>query len=262
MLKENFVEFIEKSIKSNWTIDALADYKGISYTYSDVARKISRLHIAFRLAGIKKGDKIALIGKNSASWGITFIAAVTYGAVIVPILPDFTVDDVHHIINHSDSKILFAGDSFYDVLDMKETPDLSVIFSLTDYNPLYTSDDSNLENIGEETDRLFNEQYGKEFGPDAFSVAKVGNAELAEISYTSGTSGFSKGVMLSHNSLIANIRYAHENMPLEPRDSIVSFLPLAHSYGCAFEFLFPFTLGCHITFLGKTPTPQIIMEAF
>ncbi len=262
MLKENFVEFLEKSIKSNWDKSALADYKGTSYTYSEVALRIARLHTGLELAGITKGDKIALIGKNSANWAITYLAVVTYGAVIVPILPDFIIEDIHHIINHSDSRILFAGDTFRDILDVKKMPEIKAAFSLTDFNPFYTADGSGLDTITGDIKKRFDKQYKDGFNPGVFNVAKVENGELAEISYTSGTTGFSKGVMLTHNSLIANIRYAHENMPLEPGDSIVSFLPLAHSYGCAFEFLFPFTLGCHITFLGKTPTPQVIIQAF
>ena len=262
MLKENFTEFIEKSIKSNWDIDALADYKGSSFTYSDVALRVKKLHIGFELAGIRKGDKIALIGKNSANWAITFIATVTYGAVIVPILPDFTVEDVHHIVNHSDSRLLFAGDTFFEALDAEEMPVLEGVFAPGELTPYVVKAGSGLENLKDRVEAAFKERYAENFGPATFSVVRVENDALAEISYTSGTTGYSKGVMLSHNSLIANIRYAHENMPLEPRDNIVSFLPLAHSYGCAFEFLFPFTLGCHITFLGKTPTPQIIIQAF
>jgi len=261
MLKENFVEFLEKSIKSNWEIEALADYGGENYTYKDVAERIARIHIGFEKGGIKKGDKIALIGKNSANWSVVFLATVTYGAVIVPILPDFTPENVHHIVNHSDSLLFFAGDSLYENLDIKEMKALKAVFSLSDFNPIFTRDKI-YEGIEEKIEEEFDKKYKDGFSPETFHTAKVGNEELAEISYTSGTTGFSKGVMLPHNSLIANISFAHRNMPLQPRDRILSFLPLAHSYGCAFEFLFPFTLGCYITFLGKTPTPQVIMKAF
>ncbi len=261
MLKENFVEFLEKSIKSNWNTEALEDYEGKSFSYKDVAGQIARLHIGFELAGIKKGDKIALIGKNSTHWSVVFLATVSYGAVIVPILPDFTTENIHHIVNHSDSVIFFAGDSLYENLDIKEMPALKAVFSLTDFSPVFTREKA-FDGINEKIEKEFKKRYPGDFTADKFKTAKVSNNELAEISYTSGTTGFSKGVMLPHNSLIANIRYAHENMPLQPRDRIVSFLPLAHSYGCAFEFLFPFTLGCHITFLGKTPTPPVILKAF
>lgn len=262
MLKENFVEFLEKSIKSNWEIEALGDYQGSSYTYKEVAERITRIQIGFDLAGIKKGDKIALIGKNSANWAIVFLATVTYGAVIVPILPDFTADDVHHIVNHSDSVALFAGDSNYEALNIGKMPLLKAVFNLTDFKPVYTLANSGLDDIDERVFKKFEKKYAKGFNIDDFQVTKVPNDQLAEISYTSGTTGFSKGVMLPHNSLIANIKFAHENMPLKPRDKIVSFLPMAHSYGCAFEFLFPFTLGCYITFLGKMPTPQVLVSAF
>ncbi len=261
MLKENFVEFLEKSIKSNWEIEALADYGGESYKYKDVAERIARIHIVFEKGGIKKGDKIALIGKNSANWSMVFLATVTYGAVIVPILPDFTPENVHHIVNHSDSVLFFAGDSLYENLDIKEMKAIKAVFSLSDFKPVFTRD-KGYDGINEKMENEFTNKYKDGFLPENFHTTTVGNEELAEISYTSGTTGFSKGVMLPHNSLIANITFAHRNMPLQPRDRILSFLPQAHSYGCAFEFLFPFTLGCYITFLGKTPTPQIIMKAF
>ena len=262
MLKENFVEFLEKSIKSNWEIEALGDYEGQSFTYKEVAERITRIHIGFDIAGIKEGDKIALIGKNSASWSVVFLAAVTYGAVIVPILPDFLPEDVHHIVNHSDSIALFADDSNYEALDIKKMPEILAVFSLNDYKPVFTKDNPELEDIHEKAFQIFEKRFKDGFNIDDFKTAKVPNDRLAEISYTSGTTGNSKGVMIPHNSLIANIRFAHENMPLQPRDKILSFLPLAHSYGCAFEFLFPFTLGCYITYLGKMPTPQLLIQAF
>jgi long-chain acyl-CoA synthetase len=262
MLKENFIGFIEKSITSNWKIDALADYKGSSFTYEEVASRMIKLHIIFEKAGIKPGDKIALVGKNSAAWGITFLAVISYGAVIVPILPDFTPEDIQHIINHSDSVMLFTGEQIFDTLDRKKLPDIRATFKVNDFSLIYAADGSGLPAVIENMDQLFADHFPKGFVPESFKLQHVPNHELAVISYTSGTTGFSKGVMIPHNSLIANIRYAHENMPLEPRDEIVSFLPLAHSYGCAFEFLFPFTKGCYVTFLGKTPSPQIIMQAF
>jgi long-chain acyl-CoA synthetase len=262
MLKENFIGFIEKSITSNWKIDALADYKGSSFTYEEVATQMMKIHIIFEKAGIKQGDKIALVGKNSAAWGITFLAVISYGAVIVPILPDFTPEDVHHIINHSDSVLLFTGEQIFETLDRKKLPHIQTAIKANDFSLIYAEKSSNLTSVFENIDKLFAERYPKGLGPENFTLQHVPNQDLAVISYTSGTTGFSKGVMIPHNSLIANIRYAHENMPLQARDEIVSFLPLAHSYGCAFEFLFPFTKGCYVTFLGKTPSPQIIMQAF
>ncbi|MCF8378542.1 MAG: AMP-binding protein [Bacteroidales bacterium] len=261
MLKENFVGFLESSIKANWEKEALADYKGKSFLYKDVAGHITRIHMGFELAGIKRGDKISLLGKNSASWGIVFLATVSYGAVIVPILPDFTPESIHHIVNHSDSVIFFTGEENYSSLNIKKMPQLKYVFSLTDFSLLF-SQDSVQSKLDEKIKQLFEKKFPKGLQQEDFKTGKVENSELAEISYTSGTTGFSKGVMITHNSLIANIRYAHENMPLKPGDKIVSFLPLAHSYGCAFEFLFPFTLGCHISILGKIPSPQILIQAF
>ncbi len=262
MLKENFIAFIERSITSNWEIDALADYKGGSFTYKEVAVLMTRLHIIFEQSGIKKADKIALIGKNSSNWGICFLAVISYGAVIVPILPDFIPEDVNHIINHSDSVMLFVGDNLVETIDNDKIPNVRMTIKVNDFTLLHAIDKSKAENIFNNLENSFREKYPEGLKPELFHLEHVPNHELAEISYTSGTTGFSKGVMIPHNSLIANIKYAHENMPLGPRDKIVSFLPLAHCYGCAFEFLFPFTLGCYITFLGKTPSPQIIMQAF
>ncbi|MCB8995253.1 MAG: AMP-binding protein [Bacteroidales bacterium] len=261
-MKENFIAFIEKSIVSNWENHALADYKGSSFTYKEVATQMMKLHIVFEKEGVKPGDKIALVGKNSAAWGITFLSAISYGAVIVPILPDFTPEDTTHIINHSDSVILFTGEQIFESLDISKMPDIRAVIHANDFSLIFSREGSVLPGVFDTINELFAEHYPNGFEPGNFHLQHVPNHELAVISYTSGTTGYSKGVMIPHNSLIANIRYAHENMPLEPKDQIVSFLPLAHSYGCAFEFLFPFTLGCYITFLGKTPSPAVIMQAF
>lgn len=261
MLKENFVEFLEKSIRDNWEHEALADYKGESFKYKEVADRILRMHHGFEVAGIKKGDKIALIGKNSANWAVVFLATVTYGAVTVPILIDFTPESIHHIVRHSEAVLFFAPEDIYSNLDEKEMPGLRAIFNLDGFQPLF-SREKELEVVKDKIQRFFEKKYPKGLKSTDFVAKKIPNSELAEISYTSGTTGNSKGVMLAHNSLIANIWFAHNNMPLEPGDRILSFLPLAHSYGCAFEFLFPFTLGCHITFLGVAPSPQVILKAF
>jgi long-chain acyl-CoA synthetase len=261
MIKETLLGYVEDSIKKNWETKCFSDYQGGSYFFREVAEQIARLHIAFEKAGIKKGDKIALYGKNSSNWAISFLAVVTYGGIIVPILADFKTDDTHQIINHSDSLLLFSGEQLYEKLDGTKMGNIKCVFSLTDFSVLECRDEK-LSKITSDINTTFNEKYKGNFIPDNVYCADVSNNDLAVISYTSGTTGFSKGVMLSHNSLAANIRYAHNNMPLEPGDPIVSFLPLAHTYGCAFEFLFPFTLGCFITFLTKTPSPQIIIKAF
>jgi long-chain acyl-CoA synthetase len=260
MMKENFIQFIESSIKNNWDISAFSDYKGDSYNYSDVALRIARIHLAFEQGGIVRGDKVALLGKNSAHWTMIYLATISYGAVIVPILPDFKPIDVHHIVNHSDSKILFVSENILETLKEKEMANIKAIFSISNFTLL--KGDKEVKDNLEKTDSLFAAKYPEGLSKDNFSFAEVPNKDLAVISYTSGTTGFSKGVMLSHNNLIANLVYAHNNMPLKSGDAIVSFLPLAHAYGCAFEFLFPFTLGCHITFLTRTPSPQVILGAF
>lgn len=261
MLKENLVEFIERSIKSNWDIEALADYKGGSYTYREVAEKIARIHLVLQNSGIKKGDKISLLGKNSANWAIVYLAVVSYGAVIVPILPDFKPDDVHHIVNHSDSLVLFVNDFIFETLDRNQMPGLSTVFNLQDFALMYDKDGV-VKDIMVRLDDLFAKKFPAGFVSVSFHLEHINSNDLAVISYTSGTTGYSKGVMIPHLSLIANVQYAHTHMPLVPRDRIVSFLPLAHAYGCAFEFVFPFTLGCHITFLGKIPSPQVVIQAF
>ncbi len=262
MMKENFIQFIETSIKNNWDITAFSDYKGAGYKYSDVAGRIAKIHIAFEQGGVKRGDKIALLGKNSAHWTIVYLATISYGAVIVPVLPDFKPNDVHHIVNHSDSIVLFVADNILETLKEKEMVNLKAIFSVDDFSLLSDKGNKSLREKMAEIDQLFAEKFPEGLSPENFRLEEVPNSELAVISYTSGTTGFSKGVMLPHNSIVSNVVYAHNNMPLQPRDSIVSFLPLAHSYGCAFEFLFPFTLGCHITFLTKTPSPQVILGSF
>ena len=261
MLRENFVETLEMSIRSNWDILSLADYQGASWKYSDVGREMLRLQQIFNEAGIGPGDKVAMIGRNSANWAIAYLATITYDAVIVPILADFTPADVMNIINHSDSVLLFAADNIYENLDKSKIPHIRAVISLTNLMPLAGTDEDGLRMKMEEASEAFRAGIDK-IGANDFVLKKVSNDHLAVISYTSGTTGFSKGVMLNHNSLMANVRFAQDHMPLQPGDRIVSFLPLAHAYGVAFEFLFPFSIGCHITFLTKTPSPTILLQAF
>ncbi len=261
-MKENFVEFIENSIKKNWSLNAFADYKGENMTYADVAERIGKLHLVFEAFGVKPGDKVALFGKNATHWGVAYLATITYGAVTVPILPDFKPNDVHHIVNHSDSVLLFAADFLYDALDESKMEKIRGTISLADFSLIGRKKPERVVELIKNLGKIFKEKFGDPFTPESIKFPEVKNDSLAVISYTSGTTGFSKGVMIPHNSLIANVVYANNNMPLQPGDAIVSFLPLAHAYGCAFEFLWPFTLGCHITFLTKTPSPQIILQAF
>jgi long-chain acyl-CoA synthetase len=261
MINENLIQNFEKSIITNWDKPALSDYKGVDFMYSDVAKNILKTHQLMLHYGIKQGDKVALIGKNSAYWGITFIATISYGAVVVPILPDFMPSDIQHIVNHSDSKLFFSSTPIFESVDVKQMKALKAVVSLENLELLYFPDNK----IEEEQIKLngaLGQVKADHLTKNTFKLPRTSNEKLALISYTSGTTGNTKGVMLLHNSLAANIRFAQNNMPLKSGDSIVSFLPMAHAYGLAFEFLFPFSLGCHITFLTKTPSPQIIIEAF
>jgi len=260
MIKERFITYVEESIKKNWNIEALSNYREKGYTYKEIAEIIARHNIAFREFGIKEGDKIAMVGRNSANWCSIYLSVVTYGAVIVPILPDFRPDDLHNIINHSDSKLLFVDDKIWETLEAEKIKDIVCVISTDDFEVLMSRSKKHSEiygNIGVRFKETF-----PNFSPEDIKYSDVDNEKLAVISYTSGTTGFSKGVMVPHRSLAANIRFAQHNMPLNPGDPVVSFLPLAHTFGGAFEFLFPFTYGCHITILTKTPSPQILLQAF
>jgi len=260
MIKERLVTYIEQSISQNWDIEALSNYREKGYTYKQIGEKIIKFHIFFREAGIKEGDRIALVGRNSANWCMIYLATVTYGAVIVPILPDFKPEDLNNLINHSDAVLLFADDKIFETLDMTKMPLIRSVISVDSLSLIRTAD-MVTASIYESLEEKFKTAFPNLSQSD-IKFSDVTNDKLAVISYTGGTTGFSKGVMISHNSLAANIRYAQNNMPLKPGDPLVSFLPLAPPYGCAFEFLFPFTFGCHITILSKTPSPQIIVQAF
>ncbi|MBN2481579.1 MAG: AMP-binding protein [Bacteroidales bacterium] len=261
MIQERFVDYVKESIKKNWDITALSDYKGESMTYSEIGNHIYKFHLLFDHIGIKKGDKIALVGKNSVRWCVIYLAVTSYGAVIVPILPDFMPEDIQSIVNHSDSVLLFSSDSIYQNIDPSKLTAVKGIISLNSFG-LLNSTSPRIRPAIEQLDVEFAKNFPEGLNAEQFTVPSVSNNELAVISYTSGTTGFSKGVMLQHNSLAANVRFAQNNMPLIPGDRIVSFLPLAHTYGCAFEFLFPFSIGCHVTILTKSPSPQVIMQAF
>ncbi len=262
MLPERLVKTFEQSIKNHWDRPAFSDYQGDTFTYAQVGWRIAYLHDVFRRSHVKQGDKIALLGKNSVNWTISYLAAVTYGAVIVPILPDFMPENVQHIVSHSDAVLLFVAETLYENLEGNEMPHLRGVFSLSDFSLLYHPKKHHLEQILQQAEAAYPPLNNPAITPENFAFPDISNDALASIVYTSGTSGFSKGVMLPHNSLIANIIFARENMPLVAGDTILSFLPLAHCYGCAFEFLFPFSVGCHITLLSKTPSPKVLLQAF
>ncbi len=249
---ESLVGLIAESIRKNGPRPALGDWEGRTLTYEDVAARVASLHDVFRACHVEPGEKVALLGRNSANWGVTWLAAVTYGAVIVPILPDFRPDDVHHIVNHSDAVLLFVADALWAPLDGEALREVRAVFSLADFRLL----SCRREGLARRLEALAPVE------ASAFRPVEADPDRLAAIVYTSGTTGFSKGVMLPHRSLLANVVFAREHMPLEPGDTIVSFLPLAHAFGLAFEFLVPFTAGCAITFLAQTPSPQVILKAF
>ncbi len=259
MLKENLVKEIEQSIIRNWSSPAFSDYGKPPLTYADAASRIRWFHRVFEDCRIGPGDRIALIGKNSANWAMTYLAVISYGAVIVPILPDFHPEEIAHIIRHSESVFVFAADGIFNTLDVALMPDVQAFFSLENFTPLSHRD----EKLGEVLEKasIYCLESNRTKAVD-FSLKPVDNPQLSSIVYTSGTTGFSKGVMLSHNSLMANVRFARTYMPLKQGDRIVSFLPLAHAFGCAFDFLFPFIVGCHITFLKKIPSPSVVVKAF
>jgi len=261
-MDKSFINLFEQSVKQNWELPAFTDYQGSTLKYSDVARKIEKIHIIFEKTGIEKGDKIALIGKNSSTWAVAYIATISYGAVLVPILHDFKPDNVHHIINHSDARVLFTSDAIWEDLNEAHMRGVKCIISLTDYSILHENTPFSVKEIRSKVHELFNEKYPNDFSPKNVVYHKDEPNVIALINYTSGTSGFSKGVMLPYRSLLNNMVFAEGVIPLKPKDNVVSILPLAHAYGAAFEFLFPFTAGCHIHFLTKTPSPKVILDAF
>lgn len=253
---------MENSIKENWELPALTDYKGSTFQYKEIARKIAKLHILFEAAGIEKGDKIALIGKNSSNWAVIFMATLSYGAVIVPILHEFKPESVHHIVNHCEAKLLFTGEVVWENLIPANMLHLSAIYSIDTFNLLYTVSDTNREAI-ENLNRMFGERYPKSFGREDLVFHQDSPDELALISYTSGTTSASKGVMLPYRTLWSNFMFAKEVLPgVTAGSNVVSLLPMAHMYGMAFEFLYEFGQGSHIFFLTRTPSPKVIFEAF
>lgn len=260
-MEKSFISFVEGSIVNNWDLNALTDYNGATLQYKDVARKIEKLHIIFEESGVKKGDKIALCGRNSAHWGVAFLATLTYGAVVVPVLHEFKADTVHNIVNHSDAKLLFVGDMVWENLNEAFMPNLEGIILMTDFN-LLVSRSERLTHAREHLNEMFGKKFPKNFRKEHVAYDKDEPEELAMINYTSGTTSYSKGVMLPYRSLWSNTQFAYEVLNLKPGDKVVSMLPMAHMYGLAFEFLYEFCVGCQIFFLTRMPSPKIIFQAF
>ena len=260
----SFNELIQQSIIRNWDSDALTDYNGSTLQYNDVARKIEKLHIMFENCGVQKGDKIALCGRNCASWAAAFLATLTYGAVAVPILHEFTADQIHNIVNHADAKLLFVGDVVETMIDATKMPGLEGIIYIPDYSLVISRTDK-LTYAREHLNELYGKKYPKYFRKEHVNYyIEQDPEELAIINYTSGTTGFSKGVMLPYRAMWSNYKFAEMviGSKINPGDKILSMLPMAHMYGMAFEFLFEFIFGCHVYYLTRTPSPAIIAKAF
>ena len=259
--EHQFIDYIEQSIIKNWDKDALTDYKGITLQYKDVARKIAKFHIVLESAGIQPGDKIAVCGRNSAHWAVTFLATSTYGAVIVPILHEFKADNIHNIVNHSEAKLLFVGDQAWENLNEDAMPLLEGIASLTDFTALVSRNEK-LTYAFEHRNAIYGQRYPKNFRPEHICYRKDRPEELAIINYTSGTTGYSKGVMLPYRSIWSNVAYCFEMLPVKAGDHIVSMLPMGHVFGMVYDFLYGFSAGAHIYFLTRMPSPKIIAQSF
>mgnify|MGYP003263984221 FL=1 len=257
----SLIQLIEESIRKNWNLDAMTNYKGATLQYKDVARKIEKMHILFEHAGIKKGDKIALCGRNSANWTATFLGVITYGAVAVPILHEFKADNVHNIVNHSEARMLFVGDQVWENFNEAAMPHLEGIIELKNFD-LVVSRSQRLTYAREHLNEEFGKRYPCRFRADNVSYRREEPEELAVINYTSGTTGYSKGVMLPYRSIISNVVHIHKKVGLKPGDNVVSMLPLGHIFGLVFDFIYGVTVGAHLWFLTRMPSPKIIAESF
>ena len=260
---ESFNQYIVRSVTENWNLDALTDYQGATLQYHDVARKIEKVHIVFENCGIKKGDKIAICGRNSAHWAVTFLATLTYGAVAVPILHEFNAEQIHNIVNHSESRLLFVGDVVATQITPDEMPDIEGIVYMPDFSVMMSRSES-LTYAREHLNELFGKRYPKVFLKEHINWHQDEAEELALINYTSGTTGFSKGVMLPYRALWGNLDFCLNRLGIHLKKNCdtLSILPMAHMYGMAIEFLFPFCFGSHLFFLNRLPSPAIIAKAF
>lgn len=259
MIEQNFIKTYEDSFKKNWNLPALTDYKGDkSYTYGELAAEIAKIHILFSELGIEKGDRISLVGKNHSSWSILFMATITYGAVIVPILHEFNPESIEHIIDHSESKLAFINSSLWENINKNN---INITVFETPSFALLKSSNEKAEETAKSIDKRFNKVFPDGFKKEDIKYAKVDNSEVVCINYTSGTTGYSKGVMITANNFAGNITYAGKLNLLFPGERILAFLPMAHVYGCAFDFLYSLSTGVHITLLGVSPTPQNLINA-
>ena len=257
----SFNGYIQKTIIENWNHDALTDYQGVTLQFHDVARKIEKLHILFENAGVAQGDKIAICGRNSAHWAVAFLATLTYGAVAVPILHEFNAEQIHNIVNHSESKLLFVGDYIVKTIKADEMSALEGIINLPDFS-LFVSRSQKLDYAREHLNLMFGSKYPRAFRAEHVNYHIDEPEELALINYTSGTTGFSKGVMLPYRALWGNLDFCMRRLPVKPQDNMLSILPMSHMYGMSIEFIYGFCRGCHLFFLTRLPSPAIIAEAF
>lgn len=260
-MENSLFKQFESNIRRNWGKPSLSDYNGATFTYRDVSRKIVKLHILFENCGIKKGDRIAICSRNMATWGVTFVATITYGAVAVPILHEFKPENIHHIVNHSEARLLFVGDDAWKGLNADEMPNLDGIFRMEDYS-IRLSRNETLTEVRQSLNKIFGERYPERFTADDIHFGEEDPEGLALINYTSGTSGLSKGVMVPFRALYSNFKFAVEVLTEDGGQTMLAMLPMAHMYGFAFEFLYGFCIGTHITFLGRIPSPKIVTEAF
>ena len=256
-------KILQESMVKNWDRPALTNYQGMTLAYRDVARRMAKLHIAFEQCGLRKGDKVAICSRNQANWGVCFLAAITYGAVAVPILHEFKPGNIHYLVNHSEARVLFVDEVIWEGLVADEMPDLSVVVQINTLKFLYAASQE-LADIREHLNETFGKRYPNNFEPEDLNYYEDSPEELAIINYTSGTSGFSKGVMLPYRALYSNIEFAAKDAcpMLKAGMNVVSMLPSAHMYGMMFEFLFEMTIGMHVHFLSRVPSPKIIMQAF
>ena len=261
MIKENFIKLYENSFRENWDLPCYTNYgEPESYTYGEVAEEIAKLHLLFKHCSLRRGDKIAVIGKNNARWCIAYMATITYGAIIVPILQDFNPNDVHHIVNHSESVFLFTSDTIWENLEEERLTGIRAVFSLTDFRCLHQRDGETVQKFLKHIDQSMTDTYPKGFRKEDVLYTTLSNDKVMLLNYTSGTTGFSKGVMLTGNNLAGNVTFGIRTELLKKGDKVLSFLPLAHAYGC--DFLTATAVGTHVTLLGKVPSPKIIMKAF
>lgn len=261
-MNDRLIEAISKSLAANWDRDALSDFHGKTFTYGELAARVARLHILYRAAGLKPGDRVAICAKNSAEWAATFLGALTYGAVVVPLLHEFQPGNITHLVTHAEARLLFTERAIADNLDMERMPDVEGVLLLGDLE-VVSDRSGKLQSAVDALDSMFTRLYPEGYKPEDIRYASPSSSDTALINYTSGSTGNSKGVMVTYGNLWGNIGFALGQIDfLHPGDGMLSMLPLAHMYGLVFEFLFPLCKGCHITFLGRVPSPKVLLEAF